>query len=198
MPNSTTSISNLFADTTIHYATSFDIPFIFDLIVRGSMDGSFAGSLISSSGYVTILASLFASLHFFSKLKFFTWRSFKQTRRAYKELLTFSDQSEPIGFLQITTYPDVNGRTYKVIDICAVKYELRRHGYGKHMISLFLDTQPANIQFLAYCNSYAKNMQRILRQLQFTRTSVGQGFNLYTLGNFTTEELKSFSFPPLI
>ncbi|HWX03369.1 GNAT family N-acetyltransferase [Collimonas sp.] len=188
MRDDATSISNLLANTSIDAASFLDIPFVFDLIVRGSMDGTFTDSLISSGGYVTILLSLFASLHFFSRLKFFEWRGNKQANHTCNELLIFSDQTEAIGFLQITSCPSKDGSVVKFINKCAIKYELRRQGYGRNMMNLFLKAQPIDTKLAAYCNPYAKGMQHIFRQMHFRRTSIGHGLNLYTLGNFDAEE----------
>lgn len=182
MRNNVTSITNLFPDTSIHDAGFLDIPFIYDLIIRGSMDGSFTEAILSSKGYLAILFTLFLSLRLFGKLKFLRSRKPEQLNCISKELLIFSDHDEPIGFLKIATYRDVNRNIIKLIDLCAIKYELRGQGYGKRMINQFLEMQPAGTEFWAYCNKYAKSMQHIFKAMHFRRTSVGNGLELYALG----------------
>ncbi|MFJ2989267.1 GNAT family N-acetyltransferase [Collimonas sp. NPDC087041] len=189
MRNKVTSITNLFADTSIHDAGLLDIPFIFDLIVRGSMDGSFTDAFISSSGYFTILSSLFLSHRFFLKLKSICSRNDERFYHMRKELLIFSDHGEPIGFLQVINYQDKNNNFYKLIDLCAIKYGLRGQGYGKCMISKFLEMQPPDTEIRAYCNKYAKGMQHIFKKMHFRRTSVGRGLNLFTLGKSDAKTL---------
>ncbi|WP_211464422.1 GNAT family N-acetyltransferase [Collimonas silvisoli] len=188
-----TSISNLLTDTSIHDASILDIPFIFDLVVRGSLDGAFTDSFLSSTGYIAALLSLFASIRFFSKLQFLWPRNKKHSKDVERELLVCTYQGEPIGFLQIKTFQEKDGSVVKIIDKCAIKYELRGQGHGKNMINLFVAMQPANTKLIAFCNKYAQSMQRIFRRMHFRRTSVGKGLNLYTLGSFEQEQLDAIA-----
>ncbi|HWW07810.1 hypothetical protein [Collimonas sp.] len=188
-----TSISNLLTDTSIHDAGILDIPFIFDLVVRGSLDGSFTDSFLTSTGHIAIFLSLLASVRFFSKLQFLGPRNRKHGKDMDRELLVFTHQGEPIGFLQIKTAQEEDGSIVKLIDKCAIKYELRGQGHGTNMINLFVAMQPANTKLLAYCNKYAQSMQHIFRYMHFRRTTVGKGLNLYTLGNFEQEQLDAIA-----
>lgn len=193
MPNKMTSFIDVFSNTSIHDAGFLDLPFIFDLIVRGSLDGSFGASVISSSGYISLLLSLFMSLRFFSKLKSLRSRKNERPYRIDKELLIFSDHNEPVGFLQVRTFQDESRNIFKIIDTCAIKYERRGQGYGKCMISQFLEMQPAGTEFWAYCNKYAKSMQHIFKNMHFRRTSVRNGLEQYTLGKSEAKVLDALA-----
>ncbi len=189
MPNKMTSISNSLTDFSIHNASILDIPFIFDLIVQGSLEGSFTDSFLSSKGHIAILLSLLASVRFFSRLKILWPTNRKRAKHIHDELLVFFYKDSPIGFLQIKTSQEENGCIIKLIDKCAIKNEFRGQGHGKNMINLFIAMQSADANFFAYCNKYAKSMQHIFRQVYFRRTSIGGGLNLYTLGAFEQRQL---------
>jgi RimJ/RimL family protein N-acetyltransferase len=191
MHNNMTSISNEFSDAAIHNASILDIPFIFDLIVHGSLDGSFTDSFLSSKGYIAILVSLFTSVLFFSKLKIL--KSNNKSQADDVQLLVFTHQDDAIGFLQIKTFREENGNITKLIDKCAIKDEFRGQGLGKNMINLFLATQSSDTKIFAYCNKYAKSMQRIFRHVHFRRTSIGRGLNLYTLGKFEQKQFDTIA-----
>ncbi|GAC1316884.1 MAG: hypothetical protein NVSMB28_03580 [Collimonas sp.] len=191
MPNSMTSISNSLTDFSIRDAGILDIPFIFDLIVRGSMEGAFTDSFLSSVGYIAVLSSLFASVRFFSKLQMLWPANRHRVKyKCSKELLVFIYQDNPIGFLEIKTVQEENEDTVKLIDKCAIKDQFRGKGHGKNMLDLFIARQSADTAILAYCNKYAKSMQHIFRRMHFRRTSAGKGLNLYVLGNFEQEQLR--------
>ena len=143
-------------DFQFRKAGVLDLPFIFNLIIDGSIDGSFTECLLTSSGTIFLFMYLLLRL---LPLPFVI--------RKYNKIKIFKNEQNDLGFLDSSEEKKLNSQK---IELCAIKHVFRNNGVGTLMIQLYLESLPKNIEVQAYCTKYAKTMQHILKKLGFRRS----------------------------
>lgn len=152
------------------YAGLLDIPFIFDLVLEGSVSGSFSDSYLMRQGYLHILFLLLTSLHSLSWI----------CRGKKRELLIFRKSTIPVGFIQIESMTMKNGNACRYIMTCAIAPLYRGSRYGRDMVELLIARSPMGTEICAFCTKYARAMQHILKNLHFVRRTAGHGLESYS------------------
>jgi len=161
--------------TNDHYefrdASLLDIPFIFNLIYEGSLEGVFSDNLHAKAGPYTILKMLLPSLKLFSQ--------FQPKSAPRKELLMVHHQGEELGFIQLEITALDEKHKNKYIATCSIAHAFRGQGHGTNMIAAFVNDQEPGTRIIAISNKYAKPMRAILKTLHFQRKSIGSGLDSY-------------------
>ncbi len=152
------------------YAGLLDIPFIFDLVLDGSVAGSFSDRYLKRQGYLSILFLLLTSLRSLSWI-------FRTKKR---ELLLFMRSDVPVGFIQIEWTNTKAGIPCCYVTTCAIAPVYRGNHYGRDMIELLIARAPVGTEIWAYCTKYARAMQRTLKNLHFVRRTAGHGLDAYS------------------
>ena len=149
-------------------ANLLDLPFIFNLLIDGSREGSFTDRFLTGAGTSSIFTFLFLRLFPFTA----SWGKFKR----FKILIFIKKQTE-LGFLIF----NVSGNI-QVIEFCAIEHEHRGQKNGTLMIKLFIETIPKNSEIAVYCTKFARPMQRVLKNLGFSRMKsyVGKHLEYFT------------------
>ena len=143
-------------DYKFRKAGLLDIPFIFELIQEGSLNGVFNESLMTSKGYIFTLFELY--LDVLRPLRI-------MVRKEDIKLLIFTLNDQSIGFIKI--HFQFTGE--QEISLCSITPPHRNHKHGSQMISMYLETLPTGTVVIAYCTKYSRAMQQILKKLKFQR-----------------------------
>ena len=136
-------------------ANLLDLPFIFNLLLDGSIEGCFTERFLTGAGAFDIFTFLF--LHLLPVIN--RLGKFKR----YKTLI-FTRKQTDLGFLIINTLG-----SSQVIEFCAIEHAHKGQKNGTLMIKLFVEFSPKNTEIVAYCTKFSRPMQHILKKLGFSR-----------------------------
>ena len=148
-------------------ANLLDLPFIFNLLIDGSIEGYFTERFLTNAGTFDIFTFLFLRLlpviNRFGKFN------------RYK-ILVFTKKQTDLGFVIINSVGNI-----QVIEFCAIEHEHRGQKNGTLMIKLFIESVSKNTEIAVYCTKFARPMQHILKKLGFSRMKsfVGNQLELY-------------------
>ena len=173
-------------DYKFRKAGLLDIPFIFELIQEGSLNGFFNDYLMTSKGYIFTLVELY--LDVLRPLR-------ALLRKEDIKLLIFTLNDQDLGFIKIQFH--FTGE--QEICLCAITPPLRNHNHGSQMIRMYLDTLPTGTVVIAYCTKYARAMQYVLKKLKFQRDkkSFPQECYRYTKNSETLDVPSEIDLPPI-
>ncbi len=145
-------------DYKFRKASLLDIPFIFNLIQIGSLNGAFNEFLMTSKGYIFTLRELFLDVLRPLRIKL---------RTDDIKLLIFTLNNEDIGFIRIKS--QFAGEHTQEISLCSITPEHRNQKHGTQMIRMYIENLPIGTEVIAYCSIYSEVMQHTLKKLKFQK-----------------------------
>lgn len=134
-----------------------DIPFLFELIQRCALDGSFSAHLMSAKGYALVLRMLLLNTLRLANLA--------HSDVGKEQILVFIRNDQEVGFLHYAK----TQKTACTILLCAIAPAQRNQKLGTQMLRMFIASLPPHTQLTVHCNKYSRAMQHILTRLKFTR-----------------------------
>lgn len=151
-------------------ASLLDIPFIFNLIMDGSLTGAFPAVYATPKGSATLFLMLVRDiLH---------PHRFVDNEMCDTKTFIFTQDNEEIGFMQIGHKGEGQPQ---VIKTCAISQEHRNQHHGSQMIRMYIENLPAATEVIAYCTKFNKAMPRVLKKLGFRRENADFGYDCYHL-----------------
>ncbi|HEY5995251.1 MAG TPA: hypothetical protein VIU46_11710 [Gallionellaceae bacterium] len=144
-----------------------DLPFIFNQIVEGCVEGVYSDLFLTGGGNVHLMRLLFLNLLPFGKLL---------GKRKLYDFLIFRKGQEEIGFVGMYAARDaVSGDAAKhqatlTIGFFGVAQAFRGKHKGIMMMRMLLEHLPADATIDAYTTKYAVGMQRLLTRSGFRQT----------------------------
>lgn len=150
-----------FGNLEFRRAGLLDVPFIFDLMMEGSVAGSFSDRFLAvKTGARKLLWMLLRNI----ALK--SWRT-PSTPLAGWFVVRSGQQS--VGFIQIFSASEANVGSAIELALCAISPALRDQGYGTAVLRVIIASYPTGTTLTVHCTKYARAMQHILKRLGFIR-----------------------------
>jgi GNAT superfamily N-acetyltransferase len=161
-------------------ASVLDIPVIYNLILQGSLTGSFTDSYLFPHGYAKLLIRLLKILLSSTNI------DGNQSKTHFLILVQYN--IETIGFLHYTQSSEAGLNVNIHLEHFAVLSAYQNQGHGTYIVHwLITQARKDKGNLTAVCTKYARAMQRILKKTSFVRSSIGSGLELYTLTYQPTE-----------
>jgi hypothetical protein len=135
-----------------------DLPFIFNQIMDGSVEGVYSDLLLARGGNVHLFKLLFVNLLPFGRLL---------GKRKIYDFMMFSNGSDEIGFAGMHT----DSKGARVIGFFGIDMQFRGKRNGALMLRTLIESYPANTRIEAYTTKYAAGMQRLLSQAGFRQSN---------------------------
>ena len=140
-----------------------DLPFIFNQIMEGAVDGAFTERFLTAKGNLHLFRLLFLNLLPFNRLL--------GKYRIY-DFLMFQRGEDDLGFVGIHTGHDDGNTT---VGFYGIANEHRGKKYGSWMMASLIEYLPADARIAVYTTEYSVAMQHILLKAGFKRTPSPQG-----------------------
>ena len=155
-------------------ASVLDIPYIYELVLQGSINGAFTGRHLYPNGYGKLLVQLFGIL--LKPLRV------DGNSAKVQALVLIEYDGEEIGFLHYTQESKTGANTHMHLEHCIVSSLHRGQGHGNRIVCWVVAQASNNKCMLsAVCSKYSRAMQHILKKNRFKRISIGKGLEVYTL-----------------
>ena len=157
-------IENIQTVYALREAGLLELPFIYNLILSGSILGVFSDFFISSYGQVKLFKTLFRDLFLFPAIvggKF-----------SNRDFYIFMMDGRDIGFIALEDIKVSDTTVERHITECALIESFRHHKHGSHLIRMVVETASSAARHCAVCTPHAKEMQAILKKHGFTLREV--------------------------
>lgn len=138
-----------------------DVPFVFDLMLEGSVAGSFSDQFLAvKTGARKLLWML---------LRDIALKSWRTPRTPLAGWFVARHGQQPIGFVHVYSTSESSAGSAIELALCAVSPALRNQGYGTAVIRALIARYPPGTTLTVHCTKYARAMQHILKRLGFLR-----------------------------
>jgi hypothetical protein len=155
-------------------ASILDTPYLYELILQGSMEGSFTDRHFSQGGYARLLKLLLKAL-IKPPRRLALWKN-------SDAVVIVEYNGERIGFIHTSRQPQHETGVQLHIEHCTVATPFRNQGHGTRIIHwLISEAVTEQTTLTACCTKYARAMQHIFKKNHFERSSIGLGLDLYSL-----------------
>jgi hypothetical protein len=142
-----------------HKAGLLDLPFIYQQIIEGSVEGVYSDRFLTGGGNVNLFRLLLVNLLPFGKRKLY-------------DFLMYHNNGNEIGFAGIYTGIDqVEPRGSMIIGFFGIASEYRGKKHGILMMRKLIEHLPADARIAAYTTKFASGMQRLLSRSGFRQSA---------------------------
>ena len=150
-------------------ASLLDVPFIFDLMMDGAMNGSFSDAFIERKGSPQLLWAIFTGI---ISQKFLS----KSSPMQFRWQLVLDITGNEVGFLKTSIH------TLEAVchlELLAIVQKRRNLGIGTSVVRDITSKLPNQAQLRVHCTKFSRAMQHILKRNDFSRThQVLQGYSV--------------------
>jgi len=154
-----------------------DVPFLYELMLDGSLQGSFADRFLTARSHVALLRYLLRGVKSSRPLNGLDGL----VEHARVTTLIFDTADRPLGFVRCGTWRSADGCFHAEILNCAVAASCRGAGIGGQMIRRYLERLPDDTEVTAHCTKYARAMQATLKRLHFKRQRAAGRLECYRM-----------------
>ncbi len=151
-------------DLSNRRATWLDIPYVFELLMEGSVSGSFSDRFLLRKGW--------GQLFFFTLCLFFNSRLWWRKSAGKQRMWLIYDGEEQIGFYHLVSSRTHTAQKELLINLICVSKQYRNRRVASRIIQRLIDHQAEEAVLVAYCTKYARAMQRVLTKLKFERDKI--------------------------
>ena len=148
-------------DIQFRKAGLLDVPFLFGLMLDGSLAGAFSDSYLRDAGHFELFKMVLGTV-FVRPL----WMT-KHPPRVQTFLLRSNGLD--VGFIQLDHSAGTLERPVSTIALFAIAKEHQNQGLATQALSTLIVTLPHHAILEAYCTKYARAMQHVLLKLHFKR-----------------------------
>ena len=139
----------------------FDVPFVFGLMLDGSLAGAFSDSYLRDAGHFKLFTLVLGTVFV---------RPLWMTRHpAREQTLLVCSKGLEVGFIQLDNTAGTSECPVSTIALFAIAKEHQNQGLATQALSILIATLPRHAILEAYCTKYARAMQHVLLKLHFTR-----------------------------
>ena len=139
----------------------WDVPFVFGLMLDGSLAGAFSDCYLRDTGHFKLLTLVLGSV-FVRPL----WMT-KHPARVQAFLLCSNGLE--VGFIQLDNSAGTPEQPVSTLAVFAIAKEHQNQGLATQALLTLIATLPHQAILEAYCTKYARAMQHILVKLHFRR-----------------------------
>lgn len=142
----------------------FDVPFVFGLMLDGSLAGAFSDSYLRNAGHFKLFTLVLGTVFV---------RPLWMTKNPAKvQTFLLCRNGLEVGFIQLDNRGGTAELPVSTIALFAIAKEHQNQGLATQALSTLIATLPQQAILQAYCTKYARPMQHVLLKLHFKRDKV--------------------------